>query len=138
MKLKTLIQKYVVHGKSIGKKFSLHERHLKAFGKFVGNDTNIDNISSNKITEFLYGKTAVTLLWFIKYSILQGFYQYALSREYVKSSPLPTVLPKRPPLFIPYIYTRRELRQLFKTALTYQKRKSHVEPFMIYSFLVIL
>jgi len=138
MKLKTLIQKYIVYGKAIGKKFSMHERHLKAFGKFVGNNANIDDISSEKITEFLYGNTEVTLLWFIKHSVLKGFYEYAIGRGYINSSPVPTVLPKKPRLFIPYIYSRMELKKIFKVALTYQKRRSHVESFMIYSLLLVL
>lgn len=138
MRLKTVIQKYIVYGKSIGKKFSIHERYLKTFGKFVGNNTDIVDISNDKITEFLYGNTEVTLLWFIKHSVLKGFYEYAMGRGYVNSSPMPTVLPKKPRLFIPYIYSRMELKKIFKAALTYQKRRSHVEPFMIYSLLLVL
>jgi site-specific recombinase XerD len=138
MKLRTLVKKYIVYGKAIGKKFNMQERHLKAFGNFVGNNTNINDISSEKITQFLYGNTEVTLLWFIKHSALKGFYQYALGRGYINSSPLPTVLPKKPRLFIPYIYSRIELKEIFKVALTYQKRRSHVESFMIYSLLLVL
>lgn len=138
MKLKTLIQKYIAYGKILGKKFSTHERHLKAFGNFVGNNTNINDVSIEKITEFLYSNTEVTLLWFIKHSVLKGFYQYALGRGHITSSPLPTVLPKRPRLFVPYIYSRTELKDIFKAALTYQKRRSHVESFMVYSLLLVL
>src|SRR5439155_26940255 len=29
-------------------------------------------------------------------------------------APLPTVMPKRPPVFVPYIYTREELRHLLR------------------------
>lgn len=138
MKLSNIIQKYIDYGKALGKKFSHHERHLKALEKFVGKNASINDISSEKISEFLYGNTEVTLLWFSKYSVLKVFYDYALSRGYIKDSPLPIVLPKKPRVFIPYIYSRIELKKIFSTALTYQIRRSHVQPFMIYSLLILL
>ena len=52
--------------------------------------------------------------WFSKLSCLRCFFRYAMSRGYVTTAPLPTVMPKRPPAFVPYIYTREELCRLFQ------------------------
>lgn len=48
------------------------------------------------------------------------------------------MIPKRPPAFVPYIYTRDELRLLFDTALTYQKNRSHIKPYMVRMLLLML
>jgi integrase len=51
---------------------------------------------------------------------LSGFYRFALSRGYVTCSPLPTTVPKRPPPFQPYIYSRKQLRDLLRASAVYE------------------
>jgi site-specific recombinase XerD len=138
MKLKSLILNYIAYRRSLGEKFHTNGVYLKAFYKSVGDSINIEDISAEMVAEFLYGNSPVTSAWFIKHTALLGFYEYAISRGFIDRSPLPINLPKRPPAFVPYIYTRTELRQLFKTALIYQKNRSHVEPYMIDKLLIIL
>jgi len=138
MKIKTLVYNYIDHRKSIGEKFRTNGDYLKAYCRFVGEETDIRRISAKKVMGFLYGNGPVTSSWFVKYAALHGFYQYAISRGYVNASPLPISKPKRPPPFVPYIYTRKELRQLFNAAFTYQKNRSHVEPYMVNRILLLL
>src|ERR1700722_4397167 len=138
MKLSTLIHQYILYKKSLGTKFRGPEYCLKSFCRYMGGDINVRNISAEKVSEFLYRGKPVTLTWFSRHNTLLGLYQYALNRRYVNTSPLPAILPKPPPSFIPYIYTRTDLRELFKAALTYQKRRSYVEPYMIYNILLVL
>jgi integrase/recombinase XerD len=138
MKLSLLIHQYTLYKKSLGAKFRGPEYCLKSFCRYMGSDIDVSNISAEKVFKFLYGDKPVTLTWFSRHNTLFGFYQYALNRKYINISPLPAILPKRPASFVPYIYTRADLRQLFKTALTYQKRHSHVEPYMIYNILLVL
>jgi len=138
MKLKSLINTYIAHRKAIGEKFCTNEYYLKAFYMHIGSDIDISCVSVEKVSEFLYGNRPVTSTWFVKYSALLGFYQYTISRGHVNASPLPIILPKRPPAFVPYIYTRVDLRQLFQAAFTYQINPSCVEPYMIYNVLLVL
>lgn len=138
MKLKPLIHSYIDHRKSMGEKFRTNGDYLKAFCRYVGEEINVTQVSAKQVAGFLYGNEPVTSAWFIKYAALLGFYRYAMSRGYVNSSPLPIDKPKRPPPFVPYIYTRDELRQLFKAAFAYQKNRSHVEPYMVNRILVLL
>ena len=85
-----------------------------------------------------YGNsTVITSGWFAKHTALLGFYQYALSRGYVSKIPLPRILPKRPQPFVPYIYSQKELKLLFDTALFYQKNKSCISPYMVRVVLII-
>jgi integrase len=138
MLLKDLIEQYIVYRKCLGEKCRTNGTYLRAFSKFMGKTTLITSVTAEQVKKFLYGNGPVTSAWHIKYAALSGFYCYAISREYVKASPLPTDLPKRPPHFVPYIYTREELKKVFETAFTYQKNKSCMEPYLIYVFLVLL
>jgi site-specific recombinase XerD len=138
MKLKLAVHNYIAYRKAMGEKFRTNETYLKAFCKYMESDIHIRDVLTEKVTEFLYGKGPITSSWFIKHTALVGFYQYAIGRHLVDFSPLPTMPPKRPPAFIPYIYTRDELRQLFKAAFTYQKNRSHVEPYMVNRILILL
>lgn len=138
MKLKTLICKYITYRKAMGEKFRTNETYLKAFSRSMGNSIKIKDITSEMVAKFLYDRLPITSAWFIKHTALLGFYDYAIGRGFIDFSPLPTTLPKRPPAFVPYIYTRAELRQLFKAALTYQKNRSCIEPLMVNKILLLL
>ena len=90
------------------------------------------------INSFLQGSSEkITLSWFQKHSTLLGFYRYALSRGYVSVIPLPKILPKRPTPFVPYVYSKKELKLLFDTALTCQRNKSYVLPEMVRMILIL-
>lgn len=138
MKLHQLIHQYVAYRRALGEKFKTNETYLKSFCRAMGPETPISSITENMVNRFLYAKSeTVTTGWFIKHTALLGMYQYATSRNYVKEIPLPKMLPKRPPGLIPYIYSQQELQLLFDSALTYQKNKSHIEPYMVRTFLVL-
>ena len=138
MKLEQLVLQYIGYRKSLGEKFKTNESYLKAFCKAIGALTPVKNITEEKINGFLYSNAAtITSGWFIKHTALLGFYQYAVTRNYVTVIPLPRILPKRPPSFVPYIYSKTELKCLFNTALNYQKNRSHVAPYMVRMVLIL-
>ncbi len=122
MMLNQLVTQYIHYRQSLGEKVKTNAYYLKVFCKAFGSDTDIQSISLARINSFLYGDAqTVTSSWFAKHSPLFGFYQYALARNYVTKVPLPSILPKRPQSFVPYIYSQSELKLLFDTSLTYQK-----------------
>lgn len=138
MKLYQLINQYVRYRRSLGEKFKTNETYLKAFCVAIGPKTAIRSVTEGAIRRFLYGKSEmVTTGWFVKHTAILGLYQYAMSRNYVTKIPLPKTLPKRPQGLIPYIYSQQELKLLFDGALTYQKNKSHIEPYMVRMSLVL-
>ena len=138
MKLDQLILQYIGYRKSLGEKFKTNEAYLKAFCKTIGPSSHIRAVNKKRVNNFLYGSSAtITSGWFIKHSALLGFYKYAFARKYVTQIPLPDILPKRPPPFVPYIYSNAELKRLFDTALTYQVNRSHIAPFMVQTVLII-
>jgi site-specific recombinase XerD len=127
MKLFKLINQYIIYRQALGEKFKTNSAYCKA----MGGDKPINKITDKMVNKFLYGNSPITSGWFVKHTALLGFYQYAISRGYVSTIPLPKILPKRPQPFVPYIYSRDELKKIFNAALVYQKNKSHIQPYMI-------
>lgn len=120
MNLKALIFKYIAYRKAMGEKFHTNETYLKAFSKAMGDDVDIKHASTEKIAKFLYGHALVTSAWFIKYAALTGFYEYAIGRGFIDFSPLPKIIPKKPPAFVPYIFIPE------KNCVSYSMRFSHI------------
>lgn len=138
MRLVELVDRYVAYRKALGEKFRTNETYLKAFCAAAGRDTPIGSISEETVRSFLYGRSGmVTTGWFVKHTALSGLYRYAISRNLAQETPLPKALPKRPEGLVPYIYSRQELKRLFDGALTYQKNKSHVDPYMVQVSLMV-
>lgn len=138
MKLIKAITNYVAYRKTLGELFLTNERFLKAFARTIGTETNLSDIKSEHVKTFIAGKGPITANWHAKHQALRGFYCYVISRKYVKVSPLPTVIPKRPPPFVPYIYTRKELRSLLDATSIYQKNRGKLEPYMVRTLLLLL
>src|SRR5260370_6130958 len=51
---------------------------------------------------------------------------------------MPVTIPKRPQPFVPYIYSREELRRLLKGARTYQNNRGRLAPFVVQTLLLFL
>src|SRR5260370_34226822 len=113
MKLSQVIDQYVTLKQSLGNKFKTSDYYLRAFSCLAGVDADITDITAEQIKGFLVTSQQITRTWHEKYKILHGFYTYAISRGYVRSSLLPTIKPKLPQPFVPYIYTHDEIRRLF-------------------------
>jgi integrase/recombinase XerD len=138
MKLKELITRYVAFRQSMGEDFKGAESVLKTFGQRLGNDIEIVDVKANQVLAFLDGTRAVNRSWHRRYYVLQGLYRYAISRGFALESPLPTITPKPPERFVPYIYTRDELRRLFNSTDAYRKDHRKLEPHTLRAILVLL
>lgn len=114
MNLSRLIEQYISYQRSLGSTFVSDAAVLRAFGRFRGPRSRIANVRVQHVEVFLGEARPVTRTWFTKLSCLRCFFQYAMSREHITTLPLPTVMPQHPPAFVPYIYTREELRRLFE------------------------
>jgi integrase len=133
-----LIEQYVAFRQTLGECFRTTASFLRAFGRAIGVQADIGDVRPEQVSLFLVGTGPITRTWFGKYNALRGFYRYAIGRDYVKASPLPTVLPKRPAPFVPYIYSHQELRRLVDATDTYQERRSCVEPVTIRTMVLLL
>lgn len=120
MNLRQLIERYIDYRQSLGEQFRANACILRVFGRSVGSRVKVGDVRPEQVSTFLTGHGPITRYWFAKNDALRGFYRYAVSRGYVATWPLPTRLPKRPPPFVPYIYSHEELRRLLEAAAAYQ------------------
>jgi len=111
MKLATLIDSYISFKRNVGMRFNAENRALRAFSKALG-DVDITEVERKQVLRYINGQGPVTFFWHRKYEALTGFYRFAIARGYIAESPLPTVIPKRPKAFVPYIYSSEEMRAL--------------------------
>jgi integrase len=120
MNVRQLIERYITYRQSLGEPFRINAYLLRMFGRSVGSRAKVGDVRTKQVSTFLAGRGPITRYWFAKYDALNGFYRYAVSRGHTTTSPLPTQLPKRPSPFVPYIYSREELRRLLQAAAAYQ------------------
>ena len=113
MKLSRLVHTYVSYKQALGIVFHSEETVLKSFCRRQGN-VGIDKVTAPTVLAFLQGNGLLTATWHRKFDALSGFYRFAISRGYTKTSPLPVTKPKRPPSCGPYIYSREELQKLLE------------------------
>jgi integrase/recombinase XerD len=111
MNLSHVVNNYITFKQSMGMSFKSQAVILRSFCRALG-DINITEVKPESTLAFISGKGSVTTFWHAKFITLRGFYRFAISREYVDSSPLPTIIPKRPASSPPYIYTKDELQRL--------------------------
>ncbi len=112
MNLQRLIEQYIAFQQSLGAPFVTNAQILRAFGRSMSKRTKIADVRPTHVNTFLGKTEPVTRTWHSKYSRLRGFFHYAVSRGFVDTSPLPNVIARQPPPFVPYIYSREELRRL--------------------------
>jgi integrase/recombinase XerD len=128
MKLRRLVDRYITHRRSLGERCQTNASILRTFYRGLRSDIDLKQVGVRQTTTFLYGKGPVTSAWYVRHNALKGFFRYVVSRDYGAKMPLPAVIPKRPPPFVAYIYSREELRHLLRATKTYQRNCSCMEP----------
>jgi integrase/recombinase XerD len=135
MKLRSVIADYIAFQQSIGQTF--RRRYLLfAFNRAVGAEIEIKDVDHASVLAFL-GRPA-TCYWHDKHSSLMRFYQYAISRGHVRSSPLPKAVPKISSKFVPYIYSHEDVRRLLEATSSYRKVHVLLEPHTFRAILLLL
>ncbi len=138
MNLQSLIEQYIAFRKGLGEYQGSNARTLRAFGRAIGPGAKIADVRPEQVDVFLAGTGPRTLTWHIKLSVLRPFYRYAVSRGFVNSVPLPTMIPKRPPAFVPYIFSHEEIRRLLRMVDADQRRQICLEPVTMRTVLLLL
>jgi integrase/recombinase XerD len=137
MKLQRLIEQYIAYQQSLGTAFLTDAMILRAFGRAIGARARIADIRLQQVESFLGKTRPVTITWHTKFRRLRSFFQFAVSRGHLAVAPLPTTIPKRPPPFAPYIFSRKELCRLFGIIDTDQ-RKTCLEPATMHTLILLL
>jgi integrase/recombinase XerD len=101
MKLQTICERYAAFRKTLGERFEVNGRQLKAFCRAMAPNIDIADVSAEKVNTFLVGKGPLTTSWYVRHNALLGFCRYAISRGLVATSPLP--LADTLSLLIPFV-----------------------------------
>jgi integrase/recombinase XerD len=114
MKLTTAIDMYVLHRQATGEKFQGPFVALRAFSRRYRTKT-LRAITPAEVKQFLDGPRTGPATWRRKYGTLRDFFAYWRCRGKLNTVPMPLTAPKYTQTFVPYIYSRRELRLLLET-----------------------
>lgn len=122
MTLSGAVQTYIDGKHARGVVFEEAAKILRSFSEKIG-DVSLDTITPEHILDFLKGTRTSYGTWCTKFSLLKSFFEYWSARGLVDRSPMPPRI--RPPLvlaqaFVPYAYTRNELRLLFRATPAWQ------------------
>lgn len=140
MKLITIINEYIALKQSLGNNYKICGGRLRYYCRSIGYNIDIEEVIPEQVDLFFSRYPSITRSWYEDYKVLSGFYKYAISREYVKFSPLPRTKPKLSEPFVPYIYSHEQIRQLLKATSLYRKPHSQevVEAYTLYSIILLL
>jgi integrase/recombinase XerD len=138
MTLQHVVEEYATFRKTLGERFRVNGQVLKAFCKAMGHGIALVDVAPERVSSFLKGAGPLTASWHVKHNALVGFYRYAISRGFVAHSPLPVVVPKRPPAFQPYIYSPAELRRLIEATDSYQRNRGLLGPSAVKTILLLM
>jgi site-specific recombinase XerD len=138
MSLSEVVAQYVAYKQSIGMRFHTEARTLKSFCHTMG-DVRITEVQSDRVEAFLAGTGPVTRFWHRKHEALRGFYRFATARGYAGASPLPSRVPQPPRAFVPYIFSRDELKRLLDaTSSAANHPRSHIQPHACRTLILLL
>jgi len=111
MKLAAAVNIYVMHRRAMGQKFEGPTFALRAFSRRYGN-RSLQWITPPEVKQFLDVPQTGPAAWRRKYGVLRDFFAYWRCRGKLNAVPMPLAAPKYTQTFVPYIYSRRELRLL--------------------------
>lgn len=144
MTLSAAIQAYVDQKRAHGVLFDKAVKDLRSFLRRVG-DVPLDTIKPAQILDFLNGPRTCGNTWGKKFSLLKFFFEYWSARGLLDASPMPPRI--RPPVaqtFVPYVYTRNEVRLLLRATSSWQssswqnKKMCRMDPQTFRIFLLTL
>jgi len=140
MNLRLATLEYVALKQSLGMRFETEARLLCAFVKQMGDAAAVVTVTSEDVLRYLNGRKAgpVTLFWHRKHDALKGFWEFAIRRGYTDRSPVPVRRAKLPVPFVPYIYTREEVKRLLDGVASYQKKSRKLEPATLRAMLLLI
>ncbi|MFI5454291.1 MAG: tyrosine-type recombinase/integrase [Isosphaerales bacterium] len=138
MKLQNIVDRYVNYRQALGDRFTSAAKDLRAFARFIGPTADLTAVRPKQVKRFLDGRRQGTRSWHVRYGNLSRFYRYVLRHCYLTTAPLPRVTPQRPPPFVPYIYSREELRRLLRGTDSYQSRPNCLEPITLRTLILLL
>jgi site-specific recombinase XerD len=115
MTLEEGIDVYVQRKRSTGTSFTTGYKIFRAFLSSVGN-LPFSQISIHHVLRFLNQSQTSVAAFRRRHSLLQHFFEYWAARGAIAVLPMPANLPPKRSYFLPYIFSREEIRELLELA----------------------
>lgn len=123
MKLRDGVQVYVDGKRTGGAVYAQGAQTLSAFCRHVGN-VDLNSITERQVASFLDRPRTSNVTWRKKYNLLRSFLLFWVARDALLAAPMP---PARLPVtstFVPYIYSRTQIRLLLANVQASQKHEA--------------
>jgi integrase/recombinase XerD len=116
------IERYMIHKNESGVVFGSGKRYLVSLTRRIG-DMDLMLMKAEYVMAYLDDSQGRNSTWRLKYGVLVSFFDFWASRGEMPFLPFPPPKPRVRQQFSPYIYSRDELKVLFRAVDS--GRKSH-------------
>jgi integrase/recombinase XerD len=137
MKLVGGIQEYVGRKHKNGHAFEHGEANLLAFSRQVG-DLDLSQLTTQQVLTYLDTKVVSAITWRLKYQILFRFFDFWSGRGSMPDLLMPPLRSLMRQTFVPYVYSRAELRKLLKATKQGPERRRILDRQTVRTFLLLL
>lgn len=138
MKLVAAVDIYVLHRRALGQKCEGPAVALRAFSRRHSNKP-LQGITPSDVKHFLDVPQTGPAAWRRKYGVLRDFFAYWRCRGELNAVPMPPAAPKYTQTFVPYIYSRLELRLLLEAVPRCQRNaECRLSPAALRTLLLLL
>lgn len=137
MRISDGIDQYVSCKRANGLVFGHAGTRLSAFSRYVGN-IPLNQIRTEQVLAFLDAPVTSIVTWRQKHQTLVQFFEFLVSRGAMPELLMPPQKPVVRTKFVPYIFTRAELRGLLKATIQNQQPFRSVERQCLQTLIVLL
>jgi integrase/recombinase XerD len=135
MKISEGIASYVEHKNAKGVEFTAGVRYLLRLCRRL-HDIEMEDIKSKQVLEFLDDSKGQVETWRMKYYVLTRFLDFWAARGEISYIRLPPPKPRVRQIFVPYIYSKLELRSLL--SIKDSQLKTSLDQITVRTFLLLL
>src|SRR5271170_6163761 len=107
------ITHYLIYKNGAGVVFDSGKRYLVSLTRRIG-DIDLKLVKIEDVMAYLDDSKGQSSTWRLKYGVFVGFFNFWASRKEMAFLPFPPPKPRARQRFFPYIYSRSELKILFR------------------------
>ncbi len=116
MILSAACKKFVKMKRASGLKYNAEERFFKQFIDLSG-DLSLSEISEDMVASYISSGSANSQTMCRRFFVLRLFFRWCIDRDYIQNMPMRYSLPVSKSDFVPYIYSKDEIRKILREAL---------------------
>ena len=137
MRLSEGIETYLMQKRTEGLLFNHGEECFLSFRRQVGN-VQLSQVTARDVLRFLDERITSTATWRGKYQLLAQFFAFWTCRRMTSEFVMPPPRPAVRQTFVPYIFSRAELRALLRATAQTQKPKNLIDAHTFRAFLLLM